>query len=100
MLTAEFLAGRRKHLENKLKKVLSESDDLEQRRARRLARPEEVTLLGMKRDIAQRIEHAIGRLDGGTYGTCLTCGREIPRPRLERMPDAPTCVPCDNGRLP
>jgi len=38
------------------------------------------------------IEHALARLDDGTYGTCEACGRPIDEARLEAMPAARLCV--------
>lgn len=35
---------------------------------------------------------AIVRLDDGTYGTCIDCGRPIPQARLEVRPEAARCV--------
>src|SRR5437016_11803509 len=32
------------------------------------------------------VEHALRRLDDGTYGTCEACGRPIDEQRLEAMP--------------
>ena len=40
------------------------------------------------------IEHALSRLDAGTYGTCELCGQAIPLERLEAIPHASTCVAC------
>jgi RNA polymerase-binding transcription factor DksA len=40
----------------------------------------------------QRIAEALRALDDGTYGTCVECGNEIPRERLEARPDAIRCV--------
>jgi RNA polymerase-binding transcription factor DksA len=37
---------------------------------------------------------ALGRLDGGQYGVCERCGRQIPRERLEAIPHVRTCVSC------
>jgi RNA polymerase-binding transcription factor DksA len=44
------------------------------------------------------IEHALSRLDAGTYGTCEACGQAIPRERLEAIPHASTCVACAVAR--
>lgn len=43
---------------------------------------------------AQRAEvvAALQRLDAGTYGRCVDCGREIPAARLEARPEAARCV--------
>jgi RNA polymerase-binding transcription factor DksA len=38
------------------------------------------------------VEHALRRLDEGTYGTCEVCGREIPDERLEAMPATRLCL--------
>lgn len=40
----------------------------------------------------RRIEEARRALAGGTYGTCVDCGREIPVARLEAIPEAIRCV--------
>jgi RNA polymerase-binding transcription factor DksA len=38
------------------------------------------------------VEHALRRLDDGTYGTCEVCGKAIPDERLEAMPAARLCL--------
>ena len=38
------------------------------------------------------VEHALRRLDEGTYGTCEVCGKPIPDDRLEAMPAARLCL--------
>ena len=38
------------------------------------------------------VEHALRRLDDGTYGTCEVCGRVIPEERLEAVPTARLCL--------
>lgn len=38
------------------------------------------------------IEDAFGRIDSGTYGTCETCKKPIPKERLEAIPQARFCV--------
>ena len=38
------------------------------------------------------IEHALGRLDDGTYGVCEACGEPIDDARLEAMPAARFCI--------
>jgi RNA polymerase-binding transcription factor DksA len=38
------------------------------------------------------VERAMSRLEQGTYGVCLTCGRPIADGRLEAKPEAEYCV--------
>ena len=38
------------------------------------------------------VEHALHRIDDGTYGTCEACGRPIGDPRLEALPAARFCL--------
>ena len=40
------------------------------------------------------IAAALERLDDGTYGTCVRCGKPIAVARLEARPYAPTCISC------
>ncbi len=48
------------------------------------------------------VEAALARLDAGTYGTCLRCGKPIAPARLEALPWAAYCIECqglvDRGR--
>ena len=38
------------------------------------------------------VEHALERLENGTYGTCEACGRPIDEARLEAQPATRFCV--------
>ena len=38
------------------------------------------------------VEHALRRLDEGTYGTCEVCGKAIPEERLEALPATRLCL--------
>lgn len=38
------------------------------------------------------VEHALARLDEGTYGTCEICGEMIPTARLEAIPATSRCI--------
>ena len=42
----------------------------------------------------RRIGEARRALAKGTYGTCQTCGREIPAERLAAVPEAVRCLDC------
>ena len=40
------------------------------------------------------VEAALVRLDDGTYGACLRCGRPIAPERLDALPWAAHCIDC------
>jgi RNA polymerase-binding transcription factor DksA len=40
------------------------------------------------------IEEALARIKAGTYGTCESCGKPIPKVRLNVLPHAADCVQC------
>ena len=40
------------------------------------------------------VEAALARLDDGSYGTCLRCGRAIAPARLVALPWAAHCIEC------
>jgi DnaK suppressor protein len=48
--------------------------------------------------ILDEIEHALHKIDAGTYGRCDECGQQIPYERLEVRPQATLCVEC-KGRV-
>jgi RNA polymerase-binding protein DksA len=45
-------------------------------------------------DIVREIDAALERIDAGTYGTCMSCGKPIPEERLDAVPYAVLCVSC------
>jgi len=50
-------------------------------------------------DVIVDIEHALDRLDDGSFGVCESCGRRIPFERLEAIPHARYCVACPRPGL-
>lgn len=40
------------------------------------------------------IEHALDKIDSGTYGICDKCGGQIDPKRLEALPESALCVTC------
>lgn len=44
------------------------------------------------------VEEAIEAVDDGSYGLCVTCDRPIPWARLKALPEAPTCLTCQEKR--
>ncbi|MEV4813999.1 TraR/DksA family transcriptional regulator [Micromonospora avicenniae] len=49
-------------------------------------------------DRRAQYEHALARLEEGTYGFCEGCTSPIPVERLEIFPSATTCVSCKQTR--
>jgi RNA polymerase-binding transcription factor DksA len=41
---------------------------------------------------AEQVELAQQRLADGKYGICIDCGKEIPRERLEAIPESVRCI--------
>jgi DnaK suppressor protein len=46
--------------------------------------------------IIARVDAALARMDAGQYGTCTSCGQQIPLNRLRLRPYQPTCVACSS----
>jgi RNA polymerase-binding transcription factor DksA len=44
------------------------------------------------RDLLRKIERALVRLDGGTYGICERCGKPIEKARLKALPYVDLCI--------
>jgi len=40
------------------------------------------------------LEEALNRIENGTFGICKSCEQEIPKARLEAVPNTQLCVPC------
>jgi DnaK suppressor protein len=47
----------------------------------------------------EEIDHALAKMNNGTYGICENCGRLIPKARLEALPYARLCIDCKSGGL-
>lgn len=43
-------------------------------------------------DTLTQVRDALKRIENGTYGKCVTCGKQIPEARLEAVPWALYCV--------
>ena len=55
-------------------------------------------LLAATRHSLERITGALRRIADGTYGRCEHCDTAIPVERLEILPQARFCVPCQRTR--
>ncbi|HEV7968606.1 MAG TPA: TraR/DksA C4-type zinc finger protein [Candidatus Acidoferrales bacterium] len=50
--------------------------------------------LERERRTLREIESALVRMEKGDYGTCDSCGDDIPKARLEALPWARRCIRC------
>ncbi len=44
--------------------------------------------------LLNEVDHALARLDDGSYGRCEQCGTIIADDRLQQLPTARTCATC------
>jgi DnaK suppressor protein len=64
-------------------------------RAANLAAARRLTQLGeSEREQLLLVQKALQRIDDGTWGRCVTCGRPIGKQRLRAVPEASTCTGC------
>lgn len=52
-----------------------------------------VNVRRIKQQIAE-VEHALSKIQNGTYGMCDDCGKPIPEGRLKAIPQANLCLDC------
>jgi DnaK suppressor protein len=45
----------------------------------------------------QLIDAALGRMENGHYGVCMSCGNKIPQERLQAIPYAILCIDCKSS---
>ncbi|MCD6219282.1 TraR/DksA C4-type zinc finger protein [Candidatus Calescamantes bacterium] len=57
-------------------------------------RDTEIEAMETERNIMEKIEEALKRIEEGTYGKCQSCGNEIPLSRLRAIPYATLCKEC------
>ena len=57
-------------------------------------RGKDLGLQDARRLLRGKIDEALERIDRGDYGSCMICGQEIPRGRLEALPYAVNCLHC------
>lgn len=57
-----------------------------------ITREHEMALAANARATLEQTEHALERLDTGTYGLCEVCGKPIGKARMQAFPRATLCV--------
>lgn len=69
-------------------------DDQADAGAKTYEREQEIALADNAREMLRQNEHALERLDDGSYGVCESCGAPIGKLRLQAAPRATLCMPC------
>lgn len=101
------LTGRLRELEGEYQRAMADLQELQSERTgegagedqadagtQSFEREQELALANGILDRMNQVEHAVGRIDTGTYGQCEQCGNPIPKARLEAFPAATLCVIC------
>jgi DnaK suppressor protein len=55
-------------------------------------REKDLSLVNNLRDLMERIDKALAKIDDGTYGLCDRCGKPIEKLRLKALPYANLCL--------
>ncbi|MFC4499038.1 MULTISPECIES: TraR/DksA family transcriptional regulator [Streptomyces] len=69
-------------------------DDQADTGTKNITREHELALAANAREMLIQTEHALERLDAGTYGLCENCGNPIGKARMQAFPRATLCVEC------
>ncbi len=82
-----------------MEELLSDShersgDDHADAGSKTLEREQEMSVNANAVELLEQSEHAVARLDAGTYGACESCGKAIPAARLRAFPRATLCISC------
>jgi DnaK suppressor protein len=56
------------------------------------ARERDLSLVGNAKDLIDKVEHALARIDAGSFGRCEACGAAIEAERLDALPYATLCL--------
>ncbi|MBD0708515.1 MULTISPECIES: TraR/DksA family transcriptional regulator [unclassified Streptomyces] len=67
-------------------------DDQADTGTKNITREHELSLAANAREMLEQTEHALERLDAGTYGLCEVCGKPIGKARMQAFPRATLCV--------
>ena len=54
----------------------------------------DMEMLATESEEGRAVVDALKRVDYGTFGTCIACGKKIRKPRLRAIPYARLCVKC------
>jgi Prokaryotic dksA/traR C4-type zinc finger len=86
-ITARDLRGFRQRLERELRVLCGHRDGLEAASASGLQEQ-----LGNLRDLIEKVQGALVRIDDGSFGRCQACGGAIEAERLDALPYTTLCL--------
>ncbi|MCW2526533.1 MAG: molecular chaperone DnaK-like protein [Pseudonocardiales bacterium] len=69
-------------------------DDQADAGSKTFEREQQISIASNRFDLLTQMQHALERIDAGTYGRCEMCGKAIPRARLQAFPMATLDVVC------
>jgi DnaK suppressor protein len=102
----ELLENERKRLTEEMSQSQTNASSQEERRegspfgkreeeaTETLELEKRLTLENRIRQELARVEHALDKIEKGTYDLCDNCGKPIPPERLEALPQANLCMNC------
>jgi RNA polymerase-binding protein DksA len=81
-------------LDDEVEEIGASDNHLAETATATLGREIDYTLGENSGQVLAAIDAALKRIDEGTYGTCVSCGQEIRRERLEATPWVSLCIEC------
>jgi RNA polymerase-binding protein DksA len=69
-------------------------DDQADAGSKTFEREQELSIAANRLDLLTQMQRAVERIDKGTYGYCESCGKAIPKARLQAFPMATLDVVC------
>jgi RNA polymerase-binding protein DksA len=82
-------------LEDETEEIIGSSDNhLGETATATLDREIDYSLEENSEQVLRAIDHALERIEAGTFGICETCGQPISEERLEAIPYATQCIDC------
>jgi RNA polymerase-binding protein DksA len=82
-------------LEDETEEIVGSSDNhLGETATATLDREIDYSLEENSEQVLRAIDHALERIEEGTFGICETCGQPISEERLEAIPYATQCIDC------
>ncbi|MFP5327183.1 MAG: TraR/DksA family transcriptional regulator [Acidimicrobiia bacterium] len=64
-----------------------------------MERERDLAMASQARSAIEEIDHALAKMELGTYGICENCQQPIMKERLKALPFASLCVACKSGGI-